>query len=123
MADFLYPENDFLKGVIKIIEENLSDEHFEVPDLAQQLNMSRSNLLRKVKSLSGLSVSVFIRNVRLHHAKELLKDGSLTASEVSFKVGFNSTSYFTKCFRELFGYPPGEERNQVKVFSRRRKKD
>ncbi len=113
MADFLHPENDFLKKVIAIIEENLADEHFEVPDLAQQLNMSRSNLLRKVKSLTGLSVSVFIRQVRLYHAKELLKDEALTVSEISFKVGFNSTSYFTKCFRETFGYPPGEEKSQV----------
>lgn len=112
MADFLHPENEFLQKVIAIIEENLSDEHFEVPDLANQLNMSRSNLLRKVKSLSGLSVSVFIRQVRLHHAKRLLKDESLTISEVSYQVGFNSTSYFTKCFRETFGYPPGEEKSQ-----------
>lgn len=112
MADFLHPTNEFLQKVIAIIEENLADEHFEVPDLAQQLNMSRSNLLRKVKNLSGLSVSVFIRQVRLHHAKELLKDDSHTVSEISFKVGFNSTSYFTKCFRETFGYPPGEEKSR-----------
>ncbi len=112
MADFLHPESEFLQKVIAIIEENLSDEHFEVPDLANQLNMSRSNLLRKVKSLSGLSVSVFIRQVRLHHARRLLKDESLTISEVSYQVGFNSTSYFTKCFRETFGYPPGEEKSQ-----------
>ena len=113
MTDFLHPENDFLQKVIQIIEENLSDEHFEVPDLAARLNMSRSSLLRKVKALSGYSVSVFIRQVRLHHAKELLKDDSFTVSEVSFKVGFNSTSYFTKCFRELFGYTPGEEKDRV----------
>lgn len=113
MADFLHPQHDFLQKVIAIIEENLSDEHFEVPDLAEQLHMSRSNLLRKVKSLSGHSVSVFIRQVRLHHARELLTDETLTISEVSFKVGFNSTSYFTKCFRETFGYPPGEERSRV----------
>ncbi|WP_421762971.1 helix-turn-helix domain-containing protein [Ekhidna sp.] len=112
MADFLNPQNDFLQKVIAIIEENLADEHFEVPDLAQQMSMSRSNLLRKVKNLSGLSVSVFIRQVRLHHAKELLKGDSHTVSEVSYKVGFNSTSYFTKCFRETFGYTPGEEKSQ-----------
>jgi TolB-like protein/AraC-like DNA-binding protein len=110
MTDFLHPTNEFLQKVIAIIEENLADEHFEVPDLAQQLNMSRSNLLRKVKSLSGLSVSVFIRHVRLHHAKKMLMDESLTISEVSYKVGFSSTSYFTKCFREAFGYTPGEEK-------------
>lgn len=113
MADFLHPDNEFLRKLIAIIEENLPDENFEVPDLAEKVNMSRSNLLRKVKSLSGFSVSVFIRHVRLHHAKELLKDDSLTISEVSFKVGFSSTSYFTKCFREAFGYPPGEEKKNI----------
>lgn len=117
MTDFLHPENEFLRKLIAVIEENLADEKFEVPDLADRVNMSRSNLLRKVKKLTGLSVSVFIRQVRLHHSKELLKDESLTVSEVSFKVGFSSTSYFTKCFRESFDYTPGEEKriqsNQV----------
>ncbi|MEQ9405623.1 MAG: helix-turn-helix domain-containing protein [Cyclobacteriaceae bacterium] len=108
MADFLHPDNEFLRKVITIIEENLSDEHFEVPDLSERMSMSRSNLLRKVKKLSGFSVSVFIRKVRLHHARELLAEGSLTASEVSYKTGFSSTSYFTKCFREEFGFTPGE---------------
>ena len=112
MTDFLHPKNEFLQKVIAIIEENLSDEHFEVPDLAEQLNMSRSNLLRKVKSITGFSVSVYIRQVRLYHAREMLKGDSFTISEVSFKVGFSSTSYFTKCFREAFGYPPGEERKR-----------
>lgn len=113
MTDFLHPKNEFLQKVIEIVEENLSDENFEVPDLAGRLNMSRSNLLRKVKSLSGHSVSVYIRQVRLHHAKLLLTHDSLTVSEISFKVGFSSTSYFTKCFRESFGYPPGEQKNQT----------
>lgn len=113
MSDFLHPDNEFLRKVIAIIEENLSDENFEVPDLAKGMNMSRSNLLRKVKNLSGFSVSVFIRQVRLYHAKELLGEDSLTVSEVSFKVGFSSTSYFTKCFRESFGYPPGEEKRNA----------
>jgi class 3 adenylate cyclase/TolB-like protein/tetratricopeptide (TPR) repeat protein len=70
--------------------------------------MSRSNLLRKISKITGLSASQFIRQVRLENAMELLKDGSWNVSEVSFKVGFNSTSYFIKCFREHFGYPPGE---------------
>lgn len=113
MEDFLHPKNEFLQKVIAIIEENLADEHFEVPSLASQLNMSRSNLLRKVKSQAGVSVSVYIRQIRLHHAKEMLKDDSLTVSEVSFKVGFNSTSYFTKCFREEFGHTPGEKLAQI----------
>ncbi|MCE7994686.1 MAG: helix-turn-helix domain-containing protein [Roseivirga sp.] len=87
----------------------MEDENFGVAELAEKVGMSRSNLLRKVQKLTGLSVSVFIRQVRLHRAKALLQDSSFNVSEVSYKVGFNSTSYFIKCFREQYGYPPGEE--------------
>jgi len=100
--------NDFLNKITGIIEEHISNEQFGVSQLAKATNMSRSNLLRKVKKLSGLSVSQFIRQVRLKRAMELLKDGDSTISEVTFEVGFNSTSYFIKCFREHYGYPPGE---------------
>lgn len=109
MSDFPHTQSEFLSNAIAVIEENLSDEHFGVAEMAEQIHMSRSNLLRKVKKAAGVSVSVLIRQVRLHHAKELLKDNSFTVSEISYRVGFNSTSYFTKCFREQYGYTPGEE--------------
>lgn len=108
MQDSSYIENDFLKRITAIIEENISNENFGVSELAGEVGMSRSNLLRKVKSLTNLSVSLFIRQVRLKNAMELLKQDSLNVSEVSFSVGFSSTSYFIKCFREYYGYPPGE---------------
>ena len=101
-------ENHFLTKITGIIEENISNEQFGVSELAREAGMSRSNLLRKVKSLSGLSVSLFIRQVRLKKAMEMLKQESLNVSEVSYRVGFSSTSYFIKCFREHYGYPPGE---------------
>lgn len=101
-------ENSFLNRITEIIEENLSDERFGVSELAREAGMSRSNLLRKVKSLTKLSVSLFIRQVRLKKAMEMLHDPSLNVSEVSYRVGFSSTSYFIKCFREHYGYPPGE---------------
>lgn len=109
MSDFSGPKNDFFLKLRVIIEENLGDENFGVSELAEKLNMSRSNLLRKVKNDAGVSVSVFIRQVRLFHARQMLLEGSLTVSEISYKVGFNSTSYFTKCFREEYGYTPGAE--------------
>ena len=102
-------ENEFLNRITVIIEKNISNELFGVSELAREVGMSRSNLLRKIKNLTNLSASQFISQVRLKNAKELLKEKSLTVSEVSFKVGFNSTSYFIKCFREFYGYPPGEE--------------
>ncbi len=109
MPNFLNIESEFLDGVINSIEANLSDEDFGVSELAELLGMSRSNLLRKTQKLTGLSVSVLIRQVRLHHAQRMLQSDAFTVSEVSYKVGFNSVSYFTKCFREHYGYPPGEE--------------
>jgi TolB-like protein/AraC-like DNA-binding protein/Tfp pilus assembly protein PilF len=101
-------ENDFLNKVKGIIEENISNEQFGVSELAREIGMSRSNLLRRIKKLSNLSVSQFINQVRLKDAMELLREQTLTVSEVSYRVGFNSTSYFIKCFREFYGYSPGE---------------
>ena len=100
--------NDFLSKVTGIIEENISNERFGVSELAQETGMSRSNLLRKVQKVTKLSVSRFIRQVRLKKAMEILRQSSSTVSEVSYKVGFSSTSYFVKCFHDYYGYPPGE---------------
>ncbi|WP_346854492.1 helix-turn-helix domain-containing protein [uncultured Draconibacterium sp.] len=101
-------KNDFIEKITLIIEENISNEQFGVSELADSIGMSRSNLLRKVKKHTDLSVSQFIRNIRLKLAKELLEDTSFTVSEISYKVGFGSPSYFIKCFGDLYGYPPGE---------------
>jgi len=101
-------ENDFLDQLIAKVEENISDELFGVSELADAMNMSRSNLLRKVKKEANLSVSQLIRNTRLKRGMYLLQKNSLNVSEVSHQVGFSSTSYFIKCFREYYGFPPGE---------------
>jgi class 3 adenylate cyclase/TolB-like protein len=101
-------ENEFLNRLTGIVDEHISDEQFGVSELAYQVGMSRSNLLRKVKKLTNKSASQFIREVRLKRAMEMLRQGSWNVSEVSFNVGFGSTSYFIKCFRDHFGYPPGE---------------
>jgi TolB-like protein/AraC-like DNA-binding protein/Tfp pilus assembly protein PilF len=107
MSDFT-TGNDFLNQLNEVVEKNISNEQFGVTELAEAMNMSRSNLLRKVKNETGLAVNQFIRDFRLKRAMELLKKNSLNVSEVSFQVGFSSTSYFIKCFREYYGYPPGE---------------
>lgn len=109
MATNLF-KGDFLEKAEAIVLENISNEQFGVSELAQATNMSRSNLLRKIKKQTGLSASQFIRQIRLAKGKELLQETQLTISEISYEVGFGNTSYFTKCFRELYGYPPGDER-------------
>ncbi len=100
-------DTEFLARLRQIVEEQLSNERFGVSELADKIGMSRSNLLRKVSKASGVSVSQFIRTVRLENAAEMLRTDSYTVSEVSYKVGFSSVSYFIKCFREQYGYPPG----------------
>lgn len=97
------------------MHEHLGNEHFGVSELASAMNMSRSNLLRKIKKASGLSASQFIRKIRLEEGMELLKIGELNVSEVSHQVGFGSPSYFIKCFREQYGYPPGEHNQDPEV--------
>ena len=98
----------FIKQAESIILENLANEQFGVSELAEAMHMSRSNLLRKIKKQTQLSASQFIRQVRLQESMTLLKETSSTVSEVSYQVGFGSASYFIKCFREQYGYPPGE---------------
>jgi TolB-like protein/AraC-like DNA-binding protein/Tfp pilus assembly protein PilF len=108
MTDSSPQDTEFLKQLSAKIEENLANEQFGVSELADALNMSRSNLLRKVKKATNLSVSQLISQARLTKGMELLRAGSLNVSEVAHQVGFSSTSYFIKCFRESYGYPPGE---------------
>ncbi len=100
--------NGFLNELTAAIGKNLSNENFGVSELADCMHMSRSNLLRKVKKETNLSVSQLISQVRLQRAMEFLRTTTMNVSEVSHEVGFGSSSYFIKCFREFYGYPPGE---------------
>jgi TolB-like protein/AraC-like DNA-binding protein len=108
MAEIPPSTSMFVNELTATIEKNISNEQFGVCELADAMNMSRSNLLRKVKKETNLSVTQLISGIRLKRAMELLKTTSLNVSEVSHEVGFGSTSYFIKCFREYYGYPPGE---------------
>jgi len=100
--------DELLHKIKKIVEENLHDEHFGVSELAAALGMSRSYLHRKVNAVTKTSVSQLIRQIRLKKAKKFLRETSFTVSEVAYKVGFNSVTYFNKCFRDYYGYPPGQ---------------
>ena len=68
--------------------------------------MSRSQVHRKLKALTNQPATLYIRNYRLHRAADLLKQRAGNVAEISYKVGFNSPTYFSSCFHELFGYPP-----------------
>ncbi len=103
-------ENSFLILVQTTLETHLSDENFGIAELCELLNISRAQLHRKLKKLTGLSTSHYIRSLRLEIAKELLETPDLNVSEVAFKVGFSSATYFSKVFKAQFGYSPREMR-------------
>ena len=106
-------DEQFLKKLMDAIETNLDEEDFGVVELAEKVHLSRHQLHRKLKALTGLSPSVFIRNLRLERAKQLLEQKAGNASEVAFMVGFNSAAYFSKCFSDKYGFPPSELRHQT----------
>ena len=99
-------DNDFIKNVLTYINENISELELSVEDLASKVYLSRSQLYRKIKTLTGVSVNEFIRNVRLEKAQELIELGNDNMTEISYKVGFSSPSYFTKCYKDKYGYLP-----------------
>ncbi len=100
--------DDFIARATAAVQVEMADEQFGVSELADRMHMSRSNLLRRIKQHTDRSASQFIRDIRLRRAMELLGSGGYTVSEVAYQVGFGGTSYFIKCFREHYGYPPGE---------------
>ncbi|MBU3822223.1 helix-turn-helix domain-containing protein [Flavobacteriaceae bacterium XHP0103] len=104
--------NSFLSEAKSIVLDNISNEQFGVSELADKMNTSRSSLLRKIKKQTNLSASQYIREIRLQKAAELLLETEYTASEIAFEVGFSNPSYFTKCYREYYGYPPGETKTK-----------
>ncbi|HKZ37098.1 MAG TPA: ATP-binding protein, partial [Chryseolinea sp.] len=103
----------FLNHALEIMEAHLADEQFSVERFAEEIGMSRKNLLRKIKALTDQSVNEFIRNFRLKHAAQLIAGKSATISEIAYQVGFNNLSYFSKCFKELFGTLPNEYADKV----------
>ena len=101
-------EDDFLGRMRRIIREHLSDPELSVEWLGGELGLSRVQLFRKVKALTGYSPVEVIRITRLKEARNRLQNTDKTVSEVAYAVGFSSPSYFSKCFRELFGILPTE---------------
>jgi len=98
----------FLKKVREAVETNLEDETFSVVELGAAVNMSRSQLHRKLKALTGYAPNEVIRNMRLERAKAMLEKRAGNASEIAYMTGFNSPAYFAKCFKDYFGISPSE---------------
>lgn len=107
----------FLDKIHRFIEENLSDTQLSVDTIAKEAGMGRTNFFTKVKSLAGVTPNELIRVIRLKKAREFFDEGESCISDVCFRVGFSSPSYFSKCFQQQFGISPSEYVNSRKMQS------
>ena len=103
-------DKQFITNILEYIHENITDPALNVENLADKLLISRSKLYRKIKALTGNTANEFIRNIRLEKAKQFLENSDYSISEISYKTGFSSPSYFTKCYKIQFGILPTDVR-------------
>lgn len=101
-------DRKFLNKISKIVEEHHDKEELSIEELSHIVGLSRVHVYRKIKKLTGMSVSEFVRSVKLRLSLELIKNSGKSISEIAYEVGFSSPSYFTKSFKEQFGISPTE---------------
>ena len=101
-------EDKFLQSIKQHIEKHLLDDSFGADELAKEIGLSKSQLLRKIRVLVNVSTSIYIRNIRLEFAKEKLINKTATIAEIAYQTGFSSSNYFSKCFKEYTNLTPKE---------------
>ena len=106
-------DEEFLKNIIDYIVQHLADAQLGVELLASFSKLSRSQIYRKIKALTGKSPVEFIRIVRLKQAVKLMDTKKYTLSEIAYETGFTSPSYFTKSFKDYYGKAPSDYLKQV----------
>lgn len=111
------PETEFIEKVIQLVEENLMDENFGIETILDKFHLSQSTLYRKIKSLTGLSLTGFIRSVRLKKAAEIILKENEKLNIVAIRVGFNDYKYFGECFKKQFDCLPSEYKKKKNVLS------
>lgn len=103
----------FLNRLDTIIQDNLHDEDFSIEILCKELAISYTHTYRKIRKATGLSPSMYVCRKRLERSCQLLTDTELRVGEISFRVGFNTQAYFSKCFSEVYGCAPLRFRKQL----------
>ena len=101
-------DEQFMNRIMLVIDEHLAEEEFSIEEFGKDVGMSRSQIHRKLKALTGKSASVYLRTVRLAKAKQMIEQKKGTISEISYQVGFSSPAYFSRCFKDEFGHAPSE---------------
>jgi AraC-like DNA-binding protein len=101
-------EDKFIANIHETINKNIENTGFDVDELSGALSMSRSQLFRKYKAITGSSPSDLIRSLRLNRALEIMKENNVSIKEVAYQSGFSGPSYFITCFKKQFGKTPTE---------------
>lgn len=103
-----------MERIMKAINKNLSNSDFNVDMLTEEVGISRAQLHRKMKEMTGIPASEFLRNIRLEQAARLLKEQKVNVTQVAYAVGFSNLAHFSTVFRKHFGVSPTEyaERSQ-----------
>lgn len=112
-AEIVSRKKMLLEKLRSIVLQNLENEQFGVFQLAKESGYSRSQLYRKIKLINGKSINEYIRDVRLEEALKLIASDTGTISEIAYKVGFTSPTYFSRCFHQRYGHSPLEIKNKV----------
>lgn len=113
IADGNNMDEAFIEKAIKLVADNLSNESFGVDVLVSELYMSQSTLYRKIKSLTGLSITGFIRSVRLKKAAQMILNENVKLSQVAYEVGFNDYKHFRLSFQQQFGCLPSDYKAEM----------
>lgn len=106
------PDEQLLQKVLAYVEEHIADSDLKIDKICQSIGLSRAQLYRKMKALTGYSMADLIKEVRLKRAQQLLRDKKFLISEVAYMVGFNDPEYFRKSFKGRYGYSPSEYAKQ-----------
>jgi YesN/AraC family two-component response regulator len=105
-------DEQFIEKMVDSIEKNIDNENLDAEKLSREVGVSRIQLYRKTKALTGQTVNQFIRSIRLKKAARLLKEQSMTVSEIAYVVGFSAPNHFASYFKEYFGMPPTDYKDQ-----------
>ncbi len=108
-------DEKLLKKLLQYIEERLVDPELNVDDICSEVGVGRTQLYKKVKSLTGLSIAEMIREIRLKRAKQLLQGRKFNVNEVAYMVGFSDADYFRRCFKAEFGITPSEYNKGIEL--------
>lgn len=99
-------DKSLIEKALRLIENNISNPDYSIEEMSSDMAMSRSNLFRKIRSITGMPPTEFIKNMRLKKAAKLLSEEQMGVAEVAYTVGFSSSSHFTKSFKKMFGISP-----------------